>query len=229
MPVELINEPLIIQQYGTDWGAVAAIISAAIAAISLWFTAISTAQQRRIRKEDLEEERETRRQDLERDQRLMEQDDKISKWNALFPHRLKLYTDLYDTLFAFVNYKVQTKQHLNFSHMYVADIDKTIAGLINFYELFNKYDEEAKMLFGVDVSSKVHEIYLISKQTLDDLGCNPQFSDIKAAKINVDTLKEKLVEYQNELKQKKLEPELREAFKKYLQFENIQNYALEQL
>lgn len=229
MPVELLNEPLIIQQYGTDWGAIAAIISTVIAAISLWFTAKSSALQRQIRKEDRDEEREIRRQDLEHDQQLMEQDDKISKWNALFPHRLKLYTDLYDTLFAFVNYKIQTKPHLNYTNMPVADKEKTIAGLIDFYKLFNKYDEEAKMLFGFDVSTKVHEIYLISKQTLDDLGCNPQVSNIAPVKLSIDTIKDKLAEYQNELKVRKLEPELRESFKRYLQFENIQNCTLEQL
>ena len=229
MPVELLNNPLVIQQYGTDWGAIAAIISTIIATISLCFTVKYNARQNQIRKEDRDEEREIRRQDLEHDLKLMEQDDKISKWNALFPHRLKQYTDLYDTLFAFVNYKIQTKPHLNYTNMPVADKEKTIAGLISFYKQFNKYDEEAKMLFGVDVSSKVHEIYLISKQTLNDLGCDPQVSNIITTKLSTDTIKDKLAEYQNELKLRKLEPELRESFKRYLQFENIQNCTLEQL
>lgn len=229
MPVELLNEPLIIQQSGTDWGAIAAIISAVIAAISLLFTVYSNAQQRTLRKEDMDEQRQIRQQDLEHDQKLVEQDDKISKWNALFPHRLKLYTDLYDTLFAFINYKIQNKSEPSITGKIYPDKDKTISGLINFCKLFNKYDDEAKMLFGGDVSSKIHEIYLISKQVLDDIGYNTELSNTELAKIKVDTIETKLADYQREIKLRKLEPELRENFRKYLQFENIQNRPIEQL
>lgn len=158
---------------------------------------------------------------------MIEQEDKINKWNALFPHRLKLYTDLYDTLFAFVNYKIQTKKHLNYVHTSIPDNEATIFGLIEFYKLLNKYDEEAKILFGADVSSKVHELYQISGKILDDLGCSPMNPTITPSRIDVPTLQSKLAEYQAEIKTRKLEPELRKNFKKYLQFENIQNCPIE--
>jgi len=229
MPIELLNEPLFVQQSGTDWGAIAAIISTIIAAISLGFTVYSNAQQRELRNKDVDEQRKIRQQDLEYDQKLVEQDDKISKWNALFPHRLKLYTDLYDTLFAFVNYKIQNKPEPSFTGKTYPDKDKTISGLINFCKLFNKYDDEAKMLFGMDVSSKIHEIYLISKHILDEIGYSPELSNAELAKINMGTIETKLADYQKEIKLRKLEPELRENFRKYLQFENIQNRPIEQL
>ncbi len=147
---------------------------------------------------------------------MIEQEDKINKWNALFPHKLKLYTDLYDTLFAFVNYKIQIKKHLNYVHTSIPDNEATVFGLIEFYKLLNKYDEEAKILFGADVSSKVHELYQISGKILDDLGCSPMNPTITPSRIDVPTLQSKLAEYQAEIKTRKLEPELRKNFKKYL-------------
>ncbi|MBN1325157.1 MAG: hypothetical protein JW974_02975 [Alphaproteobacteria bacterium] len=163
--VEIKNEPLSIKQSGvsvSDW----------VASIALIFTILSTIitllWQRHLRKEDKAEQLAIRVRDAEESKNTRQKDDIVRKWNALYPHRLKFYTEFYDVLFQFVNYKGSSKDILtNSGTETFVDIRVRYLDIAHFCSLFNKFDEESKILFDKDIKQSVHIIYQIVKGFMD--------------------------------------------------------------
>lgn len=162
--IEVNNDTIFVKQKGmnaSDW----------VASIALIFTIISTigtlVWQGRLRKKDKQEQRKIRNNDIEFQNKTRKKDDKMRQWNALYPHRLRFYTDFYDVLFKFVNYKGRIKNKQLGGGREVAINIISTTDLIEFCNLFNKFDEESKVLFDKNIQDLVHGIYLKMKTFID--------------------------------------------------------------
>jgi len=89
-------------------------------------------------------------------------EDKIRQWNALYPHRLEFYANFYDTLYRFVYYAPVVGK-IGKASLAGRIEQKTISTreLCEYGSLFNRYAEEAKILFNKDISERVHKVYEI--------------------------------------------------------------------
>ncbi len=151
--VRIINDKLVIDA-GTDW----------IAIFALCFSIISTigilCWQNYLRKKDKEEQVKIRENDKKEERQRIAKENKVRKWNAEYPYKLKLFTEYYDTLYRFVNYKGSVKEILGnsgtqtFSYCRIRATD-----IMDMCSSLNKYTEEAKLLFSLSIQAEIKENY----------------------------------------------------------------------
>lgn len=189
--IEIVNDRIVIDT-GIDWVAIIALIFTigSTIGILIW--------QNYLRKQD--EMQRIKQQNKE---------DKIRKWNALYPHRLKFYTDFYDTLFRFLTYCKMQQMQIKINE------------LQEYCSLFNKFAEDSKVLFDEHIQSQVHLVYDILYNFLNDnviqrvgnivvptsLWEEGNFEDVILNKIN---------EIQRDIKDLKLDTDLRQKFENIL-------------
>lgn len=152
-------------------------------------------------------------------------EDKVRLWNALYPYRIKFYTDFYDTLFQFINYQ---GQHTRISDTTLIDDEIVNMNEINiFLQRFNKFTEEAKVLFNERIQEDVKKVYLL----INDFVQNPysvdnekqQYMAFIGANHLQKEIKENLKNIQENIKNLKLDTDLRYAFKQFLTMEGNEN------
>lgn len=147
--VALLNDTIKVDS-GTDWVAIIALV------VSL----ITFGLQWKDRKKDKKEQRELREQDRQEQLERIKKEDAIRKWNAEYPYKLKLFTEYYDTLYRFVNYKGSVKEKLGnsgtqtFSYCRIRATD-----IMDMCSLLNRYTEEAKVLFSSSIQCEIKEKY----------------------------------------------------------------------
>lgn len=133
----------------------------AVTSIAALFISIHTIKRENILRQKDEQQR----------IKQQEKEDKIKKWNALYPHRLKFYTDFYDTLFQFVYYSGSNIEKISKNEIMGAEnkITRTlkISDIVRFCSLFNMFNEEAKVLFSPKIQEETHKIYQLVKDFID--------------------------------------------------------------
>ena len=206
---QLINDIIHIQNSGVDWVAWIAL------GVSIFATVGTLWWQNHIRKKDLAVQRAEK-----------EADDIMRKRSAEYPYKLKLFTDFYDVLFRFVNYKGSAQTVLENSgtktrfrtHLRLADLQE-------FYSQINRIDEECKVLFPGEIECKVHEVYEIMNHFMyAPLGADNynMFDVVDIIENNSNcmvykNLQQNLKNAQNAIRQLKLEEELRKMFRAELE------------
>lgn len=193
--IEIVNDKIVIDA-GTDW----------VAILALCFTIISTIGillwQNYLRKQD--EKQRIKQQNKE---------DEIKKWNALYPHRLKFYTDFYDTLFRFLAY---CKMH---------QMQAKIEELQEYCSLFNKFAEDAKVLFNEDIQRRVHLVYdtlysFLNDKFIQNIGNKNIPSSLWDGENFEDCILKRINQMQQDIKDLKLDTDLRKQFEKILTMKN---------
>lgn len=208
--VRIINDKLVIDT-GTDW----------IAIFALCFSIISTigilCWQNYLRKKDKKEQVKIRENDKKEERQRIAKEDKVRKWNALYPYRIKFYTEFYDALFRFLNVCDKAK-----SHSYLAEnIKNQKENLQEYRSLFNKFTEDAKILFDEYIQSRVRcvydeiDIFLndIMVETIDNLDVLVKID--KQENVQYHLSKKIKVLIQN-IKDLKLDTDLRQKFEQIL-------------
>lgn len=156
--VRIANDALAVDT-GTDWTAIIALGFSILSTIGiLWW-------QNYLRKKDKEEQSQIRESDKKEEQLRTKKEDAVRKWNALYPYRIKFYTEFYDALFRFLNVCDKAK-----SDSYLAEnIKNQKENLQEYRSLFNKFTEEAKVLFDEYIQSRVRCIYDEIDMFLNDI------------------------------------------------------------
>lgn len=201
----LINDVITVQNSGVDWVAWIAL------GVSIFATVGTLWWQHHIRKKDLIEQRKN-----------ADADDQMRKWSAEYAYKLKLFTDFYDVLFRFVNYKGSAQPVLENSGTKTRfRTQLRLSDLQEFYSQINRICEECKVLFPGEIESKVHKVYEI----MNNFMCAPlcaetdtvfSVADIIENNTNClvyKRLQENLEKAQNEIRQLKLEDGLRNLFR----------------
>lgn len=179
-------------------------------------------QQKRDHKVDKIEQDKIRKKEKEEQRILRQKEDALRQWNANYPHRLQFYTEFYDTLFRLVNYRGSVRQKLaNSGTETRIDIKIRPMDIFDFCMTFNRLDEEAKMLFGEEISNPVHMVYTMIKDFVDmhniqDLSMiveNNRGSTQLGNNFNA-----RLVMLQKNLQEEKMNSQLRKFFASVLTF-----------
>lgn len=163
-----------------------------------------------------------RKADKKEQELLRRKEDSLRQWNANYPHRLRFYTEFYDTLFRFVNYHGSIREKLdNGGTETRIDIRIRPMDVLDFYNTFNRLDEEAKMLFGSEISDPVHMVYekirtFVDEHNIADLSMIIENNKYKTG-VGKD-FNERLKVLQSELKAEKLNSSLRDFFVDVLTF-----------
>ncbi len=208
LQTELVNDVIYVHNSGIDWVAwIALLVSIGATLVTLWW-------QNRIRKSGLDQQRKDKIAD-----------DKMRKWSAEYPHKLKLFTDFYDILFRFVNYTGTARELLTNSGTQRFFVTKIcISDLLEFYSQINRIDEECKILFPGDIERRIHDVYGIMNHFIYS-GLNEDgqtmFNAVDILENNqrcllYNNLKANLEHAQNEIRRLKLEYDLREMFQEAL-------------
>lgn len=172
--------------------------------------------------EDRKHQDEIREADKVEQRILRQKEDALRQWNANYPHRLQFYTEFYDTLFRLVNYRGSVRQKLaNSGTETRIDIKIRPMDIFDFCMTFNRLDEEAKMLFGEEISNPVHMVYTMIKDFVDmhniqDLSMiveNNRGSTQLGNNFNAG-----LVMLQKDLQEEKMNSQLRKFFASVLTF-----------
>lgn len=172
--------------------------------------------------EDRKHQDEIREADKVEQRILRQKEDALRQWNANYPHRLQFYTEFYDTLFRLVNYRGSVRQKLaNSGTETRIDIKIRPMDIFDFCMTFNRLDEEAKMLFGEEISNPVHMVYTMIKDFVDmhniqDLSMiveNNRGSTQLGNNFNA-----RLVMLQKDLQEEKMNSQLRKFFASVLTF-----------
>lgn len=139
-------------------------------------------------------------------------DIQLQQWNALYPYRLDFITNFYAELFKFTEYKREIESN---------SIKIPAKDLLDFAVLFNRFNEEAKVLFPQDIQEEVRAVYKI----IDDFAKNPNSVDKDSADYiltvgprNSASIQD-LREIQQRVKFLKLDDVLRRKFLKCLNVE----------
>lgn len=192
---------------GTDWTAI----------IALGFSILSTIfillWQNYLRKQDKKEQ-------LKR----IEKEDKVRQWNALYPHRLNFYTEFYDTLFQFVEYK--GKQSLTPDASLMDNVLIDLDDIDIFLKKFNKFTEEAKVLFDKKVQKEVRSVYCLVKEFVENpysFNNEDSYSSLLDGAHIQHQLRENLYQVQNNVRDLKLNDVLRHRFEQILTVESNEN------
>lgn len=172
--------------------------------------------------EDRERQDEIRKADKVEQRILRKQDDDLRLWNANYPHRLRFYTEFYDTLFRFVNYRGSVREKLGNSGTETRiEIKIRPMDILDFCSTFNRLDEEAKMLFGKEISKPVHMIYTMVKTFVD----NHNIQDLSMIVENHqaptqlgNNFNARLIALQKDLQEEKMNSQLRDFFASVLTF-----------
>lgn len=163
-----------------------------------------------------------RRYDRKEQAKLRKKEDALRLWNANYPHRLRFYTEFYDTLFRFVNYRGSIREKLENSGTETRiEIKIRPMDILDFCNTFNRLDEEAKMLFGKEISKPVHTIYTMVKQFVDahniqDLSMIIENSRDRTQPGN--NFNARLIALQKDLQEEKMNSQLRDFFASVLTF-----------
>lgn len=216
--VRIINDKLVIDT-GTDWTAIIALIFSVLSTIGilLW--------QNYLRKKDKKEQAKIRKEDKKEEQKRIVKEDKIRKWNALYPYRVKFYTDFYDTLFRLL----KMCKKLQSTHSLTENIKNQKAELIEYCSLFNKFTEESKVLFDEDIQSRVRGVYdAIDKflqdvqvRVIENLDVLLKIDSAENIEYHLSVQFEQMVQ---NIKELKLDTDLRHKFKRVLTMEgNLQD------
>lgn len=179
-------------------------------------------QQKRDHKVDKIEQDKIRKKEKEEQRILRQKEDALRQWNANYPHRLRFYTEFYDTLFKFVNYRGSIREKLENSGKEIRiEIKIRPMDVLNFCNTFNRLDEEAKMLFGEEISAPVHMIYTMVKSFVDMYNI-PDLAMIidnnNGGTQSGNTFKANLIKLQKSLQEEKMNSQLRYFFKSVLTF-----------
>ena len=211
---ELMNDVIYVHNSGIDWVAwIALLVSIAATIGTLWW-------QNRIRQKDKEQQKEDKKAD-----------DAMRKWSAEYPHKLKLFTDFYDVLFRFVNYKGSPRQMPVSSGKDMTFVQIHIDDLLEFYSQINRIDEECKILFPGAIERKVHEVYDIMYKFIHSEVCSEKGNMFNAIDVIENqkqslvykTMRENLEKAQEDIKYLKLEDDLRQKFIKALECKGLEN------
>lgn len=211
--ISIINDALKVHQQGisaSDW----------IAMLAFAFSVGTLFWQNRIRKKDLEIQRQEKKADYI-----------MRKWSAEYPHKLKLFTDFYDVLFRFVNYKGSPKQMPVSSGKDMTFVQVHVNDLLEFYTEINRIDEECKILFSREIETKVHQVYEIMHDLIyAEIG--PEHENMFGVINVIENQKQSMVyknmcqnmeNAQEQIRQLKLENNLRQKFIKALEFKRVNN------
>lgn len=211
---KLVNDVISIQNSGIDWVAwIALLVSIGATLGTLWW-------QNHIRKSDLNQQRQDKIAD-----------DKMRKWSAEYPHKLKLFTDFYDVLFRFINYKGSSRQMPVGSGKDMTFVQIHADDLLEFYSQINRIDEECKILFPGEIEHKVHQVYEIMYNFIHSKICLERGSIFNVIEI-IENQKESSVyknlqknmeEAQEQIRHLKLEDDLRQKFIQALEFKGSEN------
>lgn len=211
---KLVNDVISIQNSGIDWVAWIAL------GVSILATIGTLIWQNHIRNKDLERQRKEK-----------EADDKMRKWSAEYPHKLKLFTDFYDVLFRFVNYKGSPRQMPVSSGKDMTFVQIHVDDLLEFYSQINRIDEECKILFPGEIEHKVHEVYEIINEFIYATVCEEKGNIFNVTDI-LENNKQCLVyknvlqnleKAQEDIKYLKLGDDLRQKFIKALECKGLEN------
>lgn len=147
--VRIINDKLVIDT-GTDWTAIIALIFSVLSTIGilLW--------QNYLRKKDKKEQAKIRKEDKKEEQKRIVKEDKIRKWNALYPYRIKFYTDFYDTLFRLL----KMCKKLQSTHSLAENIKNQKAELIEYCSLFISLQRNQKF-YLMRIFKVEYEVYMM--------------------------------------------------------------------
>ena len=219
--VRIANDTIAVDT-GTDWIAVIALVFSVLSTIGiLWW-------QNYLRKKDKEEQRLLREKDRQEQLERTKKDDAARKWNALYPYRIKFYTEFYDVLYRFVYYNGSDRERLcNSGTQQRTDIRIRPIDIIEFCNKFNKFTEEAKVLFDKHIHQKVKQIYIqvekFVKEPLKQEGKSLiEYTGIiegngRDSKV-YQFIEEGLRDLQHAVYDEKLNAVLRNEFNKYLQY-----------
>lgn len=179
-------------------------------------------QQKRDYKVDKIEQDKIRKKDKEEQRILRQKEDALRQWNANYPHRLQFYTEFYDTLFRLVNYRGSVRQKLaNSGTETRIDIKIRPMDIFDFCMTFNRLDEEAKMLFGEEISNPVHMVYTMIKDFVDMYNIQDLSMIVENNRGSTqlgNNFNARLVMLQKDLQEEKMNSQLRKFFASVLTF-----------
>lgn len=163
-----------------------------------------------------------RRYDRKEQAKLRKKEDALRLWNANYPHRLRFYTEFYDTLFRFVNYRGSIREKLENSGTETRiEIKIRPMDILDFCNTFNRLDEEAKMLFGKEISAPVHAIYTMVKAFVDHHNIQDLSMIIENSRDRTqpgNNFNARLIALQKDLQEEKMNSQLRDFFASVLTF-----------
>ena len=208
--VKITNESIPINS-GVDWIAIIALIVAIFSSVAtLWW-------QRRIRLEDKKSQEEKE-----------EKEDIVRKWNTLYPYRIKFYAEFYDTLYRFVYYQGSAKDRLTRDGTQQrTDIRIRPYDIVEFCNKFNRFTEEAKVLFDNYIHKEVRRIYKeieefvkepISQSDRNLISYTADFENLNIMSDESQIVKEELKALQKKIYNEKLDISLRKRFSEFLVF-----------
>ena len=172
-----------------------------------------------------------RNKDLRREREEKVADDKMRKWTAEYPHKLKLFTDFYDTLFRFVDYTVSVRQRTMRNGGDRMDMQIHVSDLLDFELQINRIDEGCKILFSKDVQTQVHEVYVRIHEFInrpirrngESMKELAEFLENSRVTEEYNQMKINLHSIQEEIKNQKIAPNLRNLFIKELELSGGEN------
>ena len=225
---ELVNKVLPFHQVGmgaSDWIAILALLVALIGLLC----------QIHSHRKSLKWQNKIRIQDLERQRKEKLADDKMRKWSAEYPHKLKLITDFYDTLFRLINYKGSVEKILaNNGTQNKLDVRIRVSDIMNFLSQINRIDEESQIIFkdNKQITQNIHSVWKKVKSFIENpLNNEHSLAEIESTINNIkhlqtnDTyikLEESLKNLQKELKEYKILDTLRKEFQDSIQLKDGQ-------
>ncbi len=156
--------------------------------------------------------RENKNRKKDENQRIKQQEkeDAIRKWNALYPHRLEFYTSFYDYLFKLLNCNKHRSPYV------------ICKELKDYCAKFNKLTEDSKVLFDDEIYSSVRRVYDLLYAFLNNNHISIE-GQAKAVKNlwgkKEDKFTNKLDSLLQEVKNAKLDTDLRNKFLKVFKME----------
>lgn len=172
--------------------------------------------------EDRKHQDEIREADKVEQRILRQKEDALRQWNANYPHRLRFYTEFYDTLFRFVNYRGSIREKLENSGTETRiEIKIRPMDILDFCNTLNRLDEEAKMLFGNEITRPVHVVYKKVKDFVDLHNIADLSMIVENNRGNTqpgNNFTAMLIGLQKELQEEKMNVELRRFFAAVLTF-----------
>ena len=155
--IRIANDKLYVDG-GIDWVAIIALV------VSL----ITFGLQWKDRKKDKKEQRKLREQDRQEQLERTKKEDAVRLWSAKYPYKLKLFTEYYDTLYRFVNYKGSVKEKIGSNATTLSQCRIRATDIMDMCSLLNQYTEEAKVLFSQPIQDEKKENYKKVENFIND-------------------------------------------------------------
>lgn len=142
---------------GLSISSIADILVAITSVVALWLAIKSFIRENENRKEDEK-------------QRIQQQkkEDAVRLWSAKYPYKLKLFTEYYDTLYRFVNYKGSVKEKIGSNKTTLSQCRIRATDIMDMCSLLNQYTEEAKVLFSQPIQDEIKENYKKVENFIND-------------------------------------------------------------